>query len=137
MAQNPVDWKYQVFVKSRKEYKNFKRYALIYGLEFNRGSYKLSFVKRDGDLERDPYYLLKILGIAKERNIDKRINYKLADVSNIQFQNAAGSKFDTYDYFRYKICKRRFLLESIIENNTVYKDSFLLGKYLRYGLRMK
>lgn len=130
VAQNPVDWKYQVFVKSRKEYKNFKRYALIYGLEFNRGSYKLSFVKRDGDLERDPYYLLKILGIAKERNIDKRINYKLADVSNIQFQNAAGSKFDTYDYFRYKICKRRFLLESIIENNTVYKDSFLLGKYL-------
>lgn len=28
VAQNPVDWKYQVFVKARKEYKNFKRYGL-------------------------------------------------------------------------------------------------------------
>lgn len=29
VAQAPVDWKYQVFVTSRLEYKNFKRYALI------------------------------------------------------------------------------------------------------------
>ena len=36
VAQNPVDWKYQVYVKCCNEYKNFKRYALVYGLEFNR-----------------------------------------------------------------------------------------------------
>lgn len=35
VAQEPVDWKYQVYVKARNEYKNFKRYALVYGLEFN------------------------------------------------------------------------------------------------------
>ena len=62
MAQEPVDWKYQVYVKSRKEYKNFKRYALLYGLEFNRSGYKLSYVRRDGDKEQTLYSLLKILG---------------------------------------------------------------------------
>lgn len=74
VAQNPVDWKYQVYVKSRKEYKNFKKYALIYGLEFNRGKYKLSYVKKDGDIEREPYYLLKILGVKKNCNIGRKIS---------------------------------------------------------------
>ncbi|RHO56682.1 hypothetical protein DW091_13340 [Eubacterium sp. AM05-23] len=130
VAQNPVDWKYQVFVKARKEYKNFKRYALVYGLEFNRGKYKLSYVKRDGDLEREPYYLLKILGIEKKRNVDRIIKRKLEDVSDIQFINASTGTYSSYDYYRYKICKRRFLLETLTEGNTVYKNEFLLAKYL-------
>ena len=130
VAQNPVDWKYQVYVKARKEYKNFKRYALIYGLEFNRGNYKLSFVKRDGDQEREPYYLLKILGVKKERNIDRRINHKMEPLSGIQIKNGISGKYQNCDYYRFKICKKRFLLESLVEGNTIYKDNFLLAKYL-------
>lgn len=130
VAQNPVDWKYQVYVKARKEYKNFKRYALIYGLEFNRGNYKLSFVKRDGDQEREPYYLLKILGVKKERNIDKRISHKMDLLSDIQIKNGISGKYQKFDYYRFKICKKRFLLESLVEGNTIYKDNFLLAKYL-------
>ena len=130
VAQNPVDWKYQVFVRARKEYKNFKRYALVYGLEFNRGKYKLSYVKRDGDLEREPYYLLKILGIEKKRNVDRILKRKLEDVSDIRFINTSTGTYSSYDYYRYKICKRRFLFETLTEGNTVYKDEFLLAKYL-------
>ena len=130
VAQNPVDWKYQVYVKARKEYKNFKRYALIYGLEFNRGNYKLSFVKRNGDQEREPYYLLKILGVKKERNIDRRINHKMEPLSGIQIKNGISGKYQNCDYYRFKICKKRFLLESLVEGNTIYKDNFLLAKYL-------
>lgn len=130
VAQNPVDWKYQVYVKAKKEYKNFKRYALIYGLEFNRGDYILSYVKRDGDFEREPYYLLKILGIKKERNIDRRLNIKHEDVSNIKFTKIGSGQYSQYDYYRYRICKKRFLLESLVEGNTIYKDDFLLSKYL-------
>ncbi len=130
VAQNPVDWKYQVFVKSKKEYKNFKRYALVYGLEFNRARYKLSFVKRDGDLEREPYYLLKILGVHKDRNMDRRINHELVETSDIQLSNATIGQFDSYDYYRFKICKKKFLLEILAEGNTIYKDNFLLAKFL-------
>lgn len=134
VAQNPVDWKYQVYVKARKEYKNFKRYALIYGLEFNRGKYKLSFIKRDRDHEREPYYLLKILGIKKERYIDRRINHRLDDITDIQIVNGVSGKYNTYDFYRFNICKKRFLFESLAEGNTVYKDNFLLVKYLEVWL---
>lgn len=62
VAQAPVDWKYQVFVTSRLEYKNFRRYALIYGLAFSKCAIKLSYIKREGDCESELYYLLRILG---------------------------------------------------------------------------
>ena len=130
VAQEPVDWKYQVYVKARNEYKNFKRYALVYGLEFNRAKFKLSYVKRDGDKEREPYYLLKILGARKTSYEDTRVGGFLQDVSNIAVDGGGKGKYSEYDYYKYKICKYRFLLETIIENSTVYKDTFLLVKYL-------
>lgn len=134
VAQEPVDWKYQVYVKSRKEYKNFKRYALLFGLEFNRGNFKLSYVKRKGDQEREPYYLLKILGIKKTKYLETKLGDILEDSSNIQIDLANTKKFNEYDYYRWRICKYRFLLESLVEGNTVYKDSFLLLKYLEVWL---
>lgn len=130
VAQEPVDWKYQVYVKARNEYKNFKRYALVYGLEFNRAKFKLSYVKRDGAKEREPYYLLKILGARKTSYEDTRVGGFLQDVSSIAIDSEGKAKYSAYDYYRYKICKYRFLLETIIENSTVYKDTFLLVKYL-------
>lgn len=134
VAQNPVDWKYQVYVKCCNEYKNFKRYALIYGLEFNRAKFKLSYVKRDGDKEREPYYLLKILGFKKKKYSRIKISKKLESSSSIQICNGAVGSFDFYDYYRYRICKYRFLTETLIENNTVYKDNFLLLKYMEVML---
>lgn len=134
VAQNPVDWKYQVYVKRCNEYKSFKRYALIYGLEFNRAKFKLSYVKRDGDKEREPYYLLKILGLNKKKYSRIKISKKQEDSSAIQINNGAIGSFDSYDYYRYRICKYRFLTETLIESNTVYKDKFLLLKYMEVML---
>lgn len=130
IAQEPVDWKYQVYVKAKKEYKNFKKYALLFGLEFNRAQFKLSFVKRDGDRERDPYYLLKILGVKKVPFEETRIGQFSEDVSGITTLKATPQKYNEYDYYRYKICKYKFLLESVVEGTTVYKEPFLLTKYL-------
>lgn len=120
----------QVYIKCCNEYKNFKRYALIYGLEYNRAKFKLSYVKRDGDKEREPYYLLKILGLKKKKYFNFRIGKKLEDSSEIKINRGALGAFDSYDYYRYRICKYKFLTESLIENNTIYKDSFLLLKYM-------
>ena len=134
VAQNPVDWKYQVYVKCSNEYKNFKRYALIYGLEFNRAKFKLSYVKREGDREREPYYLLNILGIKKKKYSSDKVSKRLENTSHIEIENGATGSFDAYDYYRYRICKYRFLMESLVESNTVYKDNFLLLKYLEVML---
>ena len=134
VAQNPVDWKYQVYVKSCNEYKNFKRYALVYGLEFNRARFKLSYIKRDGDKEREPYYLLKVLGLKKTRYSNTKVRQRSEDSSGIQIEGGALGNYDCYDYYRFRICKYRFLTETLVEGNTVYKDNFLILKYMEVML---
>lgn len=132
VAQDPIDWKYQVYVKSRREFKNFKRYAFIYGLQFNRVKFKLSYVRNLDDKENEMHYLLKILGVKKaypyfaNRSKNKTVlpQYKLVD------SGSETHKYGNLDIYRYRICKYRFLLESTVEKNTIYKDHFLLLKYL-------
>ena len=137
VAQEPVDWKYQVFVKSRKEYKNFKRYALLYGLEFNRSKVRLSYVKRDGDKDQTLYSLLRILGFKVTPYRLQHNGEDVPDASKINVEGVGSGSFNEFDLYRYRICKYRFLNETILEGNTVYKDSFLLGKYLEVWLENK
>ena len=134
VAQNPVDWKYQVYVKCCNEYKNFKRYALLFGLEFNRANFKLSYVKRNGDKTREPYYLLKMLGVSKKNYFKYKSNNQLEDTSHIDIKTDVSGSFNCFDYYRFRICKYRFLTETLVETNTVYKDDFLLLKYMEVML---
>lgn len=130
VAHEPIDWKVQVYVKAKKEYKNFKRCALIYGLEFNQMKFKLSYIRRFEDKERNPYYLLKLLGINIIKYQDfKREKYS-KNTAEIDSVSSTAGTYTKYDYFRYRICEYRFLLESLFEKNTIYKDNFLLTKYL-------
>lgn len=128
-AYEPLDWKYQVYVKSRKEFKHFKRYALIYGLEFNRCKFKLSFIKNDDDKENELYYILKLLGVKTEKNIHDTT--EVHEKQNITFDLGKNTNnFVDLDGFRRRICGYRFALESLIENGTKYQDRFLQTKYL-------
>lgn len=132
-AYEPLDWKYQVYVKSRKEYKHFKRYALIYGLEFNRCNFKLSYIKNDDDKQNELYYILKLLGVKTERNIHNTTSTK----QNLDLTMDLGvnrSKFVDLDGFRRRICGYRFALESLIEGGTIYQDRFLQSKYMEIML---
>lgn len=132
-AYEPLDWKYQVYVKSRKEYKHFKRYALIYGLEFNRCNFKLSYIKNDDDKQNELYYILKLLGVKTERNIHNTTSTK----QNLDLTVDLGvnrSKFVDLDGFRRRICGYRFALESLIEGGTIYQDRFLQSKYMEIML---
>ncbi len=130
VAQDPVDWKYQVYVKSRREYKNFKRYALIYGMQFNRVKFKLSYVKNTDDRENELFYLLKILGAKKIYPDSADMGRWAADNRDVGVDSVKGISYGQNDYSRYKLCRYRFLLESTIEMRTVYRDHFLLLKYL-------
>lgn len=132
-AYEPLDWKYQVYVKSRKEYKHFKRYALVYGLEFNRCNFKLSYIKNDDDKQNELYYILKLLGVKAERNIHNTTSTK----QNLDLTVKLGvnrSKFVDLDGFRRRICGYRFALETLIEGGTIYQDRFLQSKYLEIML---
>lgn len=130
VAQDPIDWKYQVYVKSRREYKNFKRYALIYGLQFNRVKFKLSYVKNVDDKENEMFYLLKILEAKKAYPEAKPAGVLPEAVRHLRLKINTENNYGQYDFYRYRICKYRFLLESTIEKRAVFRDHFLLLKYL-------
>lgn len=130
IAQEPIDWKYQVYVKSRREYKNFKRYALIYGLQFNRVKFKLSYVKNVDDKENEMFYLFKILEANKTYPDDTPQLETSPIFRKPVIQVDITNNYGQFDYFRYRICKYRFLLESTLETRAVYRDHFLLLKYL-------
>lgn len=127
-AYEPLDWKYQVYVKSRREYKHFKRYALLYGLVFNRCAFKISYVKHQDDKENEIYYLLRLLGIEPQL-IDR--NMTVYEKPDIKVDSISGnaSQFKDLDGFRSRICKYRFALGSVVGNGACYRDRFLQSKY--------
>ena len=130
VAQAPVDWKYQVYVTSRMEYKNFRRYALVYGLAFGRCKIVLSYIKNAPDHVNELYYLLRVLNAKTEPYmLNDPSEYRKND-SYIQIKDALYRGFSQYDLMKYRLCGYRFLLESVIEGKTVYKDEFLLRLYL-------
>lgn len=124
VAQDPIDWKYQVYIKSRREYKNFKRYALIYGLQFNRVKFKLSFVKNVDDKENEMFYLMKILEAKKVYPEEKTVEKLPEAIRQLRLDIDPTNNYGQFDFFRYRICKYRFLLESTIEKRAVFRDHF-------------
>lgn len=130
VAQAPVDWKYQVYVTSRLEYKNFRRYALVYGLAFSKCKIKLSYIKNAPDQENELYYLLRVLNANVTPYIldDPRASKKYDGY--ITVEEPLYMEFSQYDLMKYRLCRYRFLLETVIEGKSVYKDDFLLKLYL-------
>lgn len=130
VAQAPVDWKYQVYVTSRLEYKNFRRYALVYGLGFSKSKIKLSYIKNENDEENELYYLLRVLNANIRPYVPDEVNNYRKDATYIKVDAPKYKVFTQYDLMKYRLCKYRFLLDSIIQEKSVYKDQFLMRMYL-------
>ena len=128
-AQTPTDWKYMTYVTSKSEYVNFKMYALFYGLLFNKSKFKLSYIKHSDDKILEMHYLLRMLN-PKIIPYTETIISKWLDFSGENPERETVTNYNTIDYYRYKICHYKFLIESLIEHDTVYKDQFLIKKYL-------
>ena len=137
IAQDPIDWKYQVYVTSRLQYKNFRRYALFYGLVFSKSKIKLSYVKNEKGVENDLYYLLKILNINIIPYTPEQVKNIKKDVSYIEIEHPVSRSFKLIDFTKFKLCEYRFLLDSIIEEKSIYKDEYLIKNYLAIVLENK
>jgi len=133
-AYDPIDWKYQVFLRSKMEYKNFKRYALVYGLEFNRLNCKLSYVKTENNKDNDLFHLIAMLGVrVKKYHAEEESVF----VPRVKADENAFSEysFNAVDYMRYNMCPYRFAVETGIQNGTLYRDRFLIIWYMRILLQ--
>ena len=129
-----LDWKYQVFLKSKMEYRNFKKYALLYGLEFNRVGCKLSYVRSEENKDNDLFYMLTLLGVKVRKYSSFNSNAyleNLSEVSNDAEIDEAIKIMTEEDRLKLKISPYRFALESIGQGRTIFRDRFLIHTYLK------
>lgn len=129
-----LDFKYQLFLKSKMEYRNFKRYALLYGLEFNRVACKLSYVKNEENKDNDLFYMFKLLGVNIRKhssfNSNNYLGHMLIESKGEDIEEAV-KMISTEDKMKLKLCPYRFALESIEQGKTIFRDRFLIHSYLK------
>ena len=91
--------------------------------------FKLSFVKNVDDKENEMFYLMKILEAKKVYPKGKTAEKIPEAIGHLQLDINSTNNYGQFDFYRYRICKYRFLLESTIEKRAVFRDHFLLLKY--------
>lgn len=128
-AYAPIDLQFQVYYTSLGERSNFLRYALFYGLSYNRCDVRLSYVKQYGDETTEPYALLTILGLIPETKLVESI-HKFASFSiSVTKEVAKNVKYDCYQMMDMFLCPYRFFLDYVMEDGPVVQGNFLYQKY--------
>lgn len=130
VAYAPVDLQFQVYYTALGERSNFLRYALFYGLCFNRCDVRLSYVKQYGDEETESYALLSILGFKDP--IVEPIDSLSASIPisiNIGQEKTKGIKYDSLQMMDMFLCPYKFFLDYVTENAPVTQGNFLYQKY--------
>lgn len=134
-SYEPLEQNYQIFLKSKMEFKNFKRYALLYGLEFNRIGCKLSYVKSEGHKDNELYHLIKMLGVKVRKyhndSYESYVPFFKYDKDTID----RIPEFSAIDRLKYIVCPYKFALESLVQGKTIYRERFLIIFYLRILLK--
>lgn len=134
-SYEPLEQNYQIFLKSKIEFKNFKRYALLYGLEFNRIGCKLSYVKSEGHKDNELYHLIKMLGVKVRKyhndSYESYVPFFKYDKDTID----RIPEFSAIDRLKYIVCPYKFALESLVQGKTIYRERFLIIFYLRILLK--
>ena len=134
-SYEPLEHNYRIFLKSKMEFKNFKRYALLYGLEFNRIGCKLSYVKTVDRKDNELYHLIKMLGIKV-----RKYHSGTADsyVPHLKYSCPTGETYpktnEYIDKIKFAMCPYRFALESIVQEKTIFRERFLMIFYMRVML---
>lgn len=129
VAYAPVDLQFQVYYTALGERSNFLRYALFYGLCFNRCDARISYVKQYGDEVTEPYALLSILGF-KEPTVEPidSLSASIPMSINIGQEKTKDIKYDTFQMMDMYLCPYKFFLDYVTENAPVIQGNFLYQK---------
>jgi len=128
-AYSPIDLQFQVYYTALGERSNFLRYALFYGLCFNRCDVRLSYVKQYGDETTEPYALLSILGLIPKAELVKSVKNPVPFSISVGQELTKGIKYDRYQMMDMFLCPYRFFLDYVMENGPVVQGNFLYQKY--------
>ena len=128
-AYSPIDLQFQVYYTSLGERSNFLRYALFYGLCYNRCDVRLSYVKQYGDETTEPYALLAILGLAPKAELVESVHKSTPFAISVGKEITRGVKYDLYQMMDMFLCPYRFFLDYVMEDGPVVQGNFLYQKY--------
>lgn len=128
-AYSPIDLQFQVYYTSLGERSNFLRYALFYGLCYNRCDVRLSYVKQYGDETTEPYALLAILGLAPKAELIESVHKSTPFSISVEKEVTKGIKYDRYQMMDMFLCPYRFFLDYVMEDGPVVQGNFLYQKY--------
>ena len=76
------------------------------------------------------YYLLRVLNADIGSYVPGKVNNYRKDASYIEIEKPIAKSYTQYDLMKFKLCKYRFLLDSVIEDKSIYKDEFHMRMYL-------
>ncbi len=129
VAYSPIDLQFQVYYTTLGERSNFLRYALFYGLCYNRCNVRLSFVRQYGDETTEPYALLSILGLKPKAEliqcIEKPIPFSIS-ITQDMTNNIPYNRYQMMDMF---LCPYRYFLDYVMSKAPVIQGNFLYQKY--------
>ena len=128
-AYSPIDLQFQVYYTAVGERSNFLRYALFYGLCYNRCDARLSYVKQYGDETTEPYALLAILGLKPKAELLENVNKPAPFSISVGQELTKGIKYDRFQMMDMFLCPYRFFLDYVMENGPVVQGNFLYQKY--------
>jgi len=127
-AYSPIDLQFQVYYAAIGERSSFLRYALFYGLYYNRCDVRLSYVKQYGDETTEPYVLLKILGL-QSNAVPENTVQEQSDISVIMKPNEiSGVTYDRFQMMSMYLCPHRYFLEYVMNGSPVVEGVFLFQK---------
>lgn len=128
-AYAPIDLQFQVYYTALGERSNFLRYALFYGLCYNRCDVRLSFVKQYGDETTEPYALLSILGLKPTAELVENVKKSTSFSISVGQEITNSIRYDRFQMMDMFLCPYRFFLDYVTENGPVVQGNFLYQKY--------
>lgn len=128
-AYSPIDLQFQVYYTALGERSNFLRYALFYGLYYNRCKVHLSYVKQYGDEMTEPYALLRILGLEAKAELVESAKRPAPYTISVKLEPTKKIEYNRYQMMDMFLCPYRFFLDYVMEDGPVVQGNFLYQKY--------
>ena len=125
---------YEILKKNAVEHHHYKKFALFYGILFSDLPVKLSYVKNVDGQENEMYYMLRLMRVKVEpapneqlkQNKHSPIRMKKMKPTPLSAGNVVNE-----DSIRFAMCPYRYVVESIVQKGTIYRDRFLLKQYIK------
>jgi len=128
-AYAPVDLQFQVYYTALGERSSFLRYALFYGLCFNRCDVRLSFVEQYGEEATELYTSLSVLGIKPKAGLLQKDKAATPYTITLAKEKAEKLSYRLPQMMDMLLCPYRYFLEYVLEAAPVVQGSFLYHKY--------